>query len=168
MWQCCEQTLRDTGAVVPIQLVPWSTETHIGTIWKLLAEMLTSSISVAAPIRGQTNCKISRRKTLHWHLKRPRKLWWNSYFCHSWIHGSLLDICRHRWRGGEYKWLHFYREMTDSDPRLQTERVQQVSTSRQTIWLHFLTDYSLFMHVSLPFTCVHPPEGLLKRSDNTH
>lgn len=59
------QTLRHAGAVVLIQTVSWSTETHIRTIWKLSAEMFTSPISVSAAMGGHTFCE---KETVENHL----------------------------------------------------------------------------------------------------
>ncbi|KAF0046326.1 hypothetical protein F2P81_002855 [Scophthalmus maximus] len=119
------QTLRQAGAVVPIQSVSMSTEADVRTIRNFSAEMFASSVSMATGAGRRTNCEDTRTKTtsdqtvvnFHRDVSAHEGL---SYLCRSCIRGNEADICRRRSRRGECRSLRSYRETRGSDLPLRT------------------------------------------------
>lgn len=105
-----------------------------------------------------------------------------TYLCRSCVHGNQAHICRRRCQCGEYKLLHSYTETTDIDPPLQPEFIigdKEITAedqewrfalfplnSDQTNHVEFETLYGRSPkdhNVAGHSTCVHPPEGFLRR-----
>lgn len=109
-----------TGTIVLVQFVSFGTETDVGTIWKVFAEMFTASISVATAIGRQTNCGKQKRKSGK-SLGETCDFSWvqTSDLCDNYVHGIWADICRHRCQPIECRWLRSYREMKGSGPQLR-------------------------------------------------
>lgn len=67
-------TLRHAAAVVPVQSISWSAETHMRAVWKLPAEMFAPAVPEAATIGGGTCCIETKTDTVTWISEERQRL----------------------------------------------------------------------------------------------